>query len=327
VACWGLTNKRQGRISPFFFKKKGDKQRLVLDCRSINQAFRKPPRLDMGAADSLGRLHNPRKRDTYVGTADIMNCFYQCGVCTELSEHFCFEDIDASIVKSWGATQDIHGNILPDSGVIAPCLLILPMGWTWSFWLVQTMHEEFLAEAGFSSSSCLVSQWSAPPLSEVPIAMPYCDNLTLLGHDEKRVNADLSRLILLFESKGFELHEIEWAGLTRDILGARFDGHANVVRPRGERSWTPRGAILYASRESSVMSGQQLEKLLGHFVVDALHSRLALSIFRAAILLHAPEVVCFRVSGTFGSFGNIANHPISHCSSVGPCRHCYRCLQ
>ena len=39
-------------ITPFFFVKKNDKQRLVLDCRRCNALFKRPPAPDMGAGEA-----------------------------------------------------------------------------------------------------------------------------------------------------------------------------------------------------------------------------------------------------------------------------------
>ena len=42
--------------TPFFVKKKHGRQRLVFDCRSANQFFKKPPCSDMSASDSFQYL-------------------------------------------------------------------------------------------------------------------------------------------------------------------------------------------------------------------------------------------------------------------------------
>ena len=46
-------------ISPFFVAKKSGKQRLVLDCRVVNQRFRPPPRVALAAGYTWSRLHIP----------------------------------------------------------------------------------------------------------------------------------------------------------------------------------------------------------------------------------------------------------------------------
>lgn len=55
----GLTRRRRGTVSPFFVKKKKGQQRLVLDCRAVNQLFRRPRRPEMGPAESAQRMQTP----------------------------------------------------------------------------------------------------------------------------------------------------------------------------------------------------------------------------------------------------------------------------
>ena len=74
----GLTRRRRGTVSPFFVKKKKGQQRLVLDCRAINQLFRKPRRPEMGPAESIQRMQTPEGQTSYEADADLKNCFYQC---------------------------------------------------------------------------------------------------------------------------------------------------------------------------------------------------------------------------------------------------------
>eukprot|EP00969_Alexandrium_andersonii_P144533 6391331-Alexandrium_andersonii.AAC.1 len=38
---------------------------------------------------------------------------------------------------------------------VRACLTVLPMGWSWAFWLVQKMHEEVCRQAGIGQSRIL----------------------------------------------------------------------------------------------------------------------------------------------------------------------------
>eukprot|EP00972_Heterocapsa_arctica_P049344 7263173-Heterocapsa_arctica.AAC.1 len=71
---------------------------------------------------------------------------------------------------------------------------------------------------------------------------------------------------------------MRWSLLRRNIglWGPFFDGEHHCVRPRGEKAWTFRGALRHAA-SGSAMTGRQLEVLIGHYVVEALYTRPALS--------------------------------------------------
>ena len=120
--------------------KKNGKQRLVLDCRDVNRYFRRPPKPEMAAAESIQRLDNSDGGPIYIAEADIQNCFYQIGLPPELCELFCFEhSYSINEIHELGLTKDIHGNNCI-SGPLSLCLTALPMGFSWSFWIVQELH-------------------------------------------------------------------------------------------------------------------------------------------------------------------------------------------
>eukprot|EP00972_Heterocapsa_arctica_P054859 8088378-Heterocapsa_arctica.AAC.1 len=60
------------------------------------------------------------------------------------------------------------------------------MGFSWSFWVVQHIHERIAHDSGFPAERCLVGSWPAPTLLDGPIALPYCDNVTVIGTDKKQ---------------------------------------------------------------------------------------------------------------------------------------------
>jgi hypothetical protein len=238
----GFSQTRHAEVSPFFVKKKLGRQRLVLDCRQANQCFRNPPRPDLGCADSLQNLETSSDFPPFIGSADIKNCFYQCGILPELSEWLAFAGEEASFAARLGCTHDIWGNPLPQRGTIYPVLLVLPMGWNWSFWIVQRMRVKVLARAGIDRSRLLVSSWPAPPLGKETVAMPYCDNLAIIGLDPTQVNADLTKLMNTFTSVGFELHEVEFATAQHRTLAAVFDVNI-IVSALGGGKLGPSGAL------------------------------------------------------------------------------------
>ncbi|CAK0885505.1 unnamed protein product, partial [Prorocentrum cordatum] len=207
-----------GKITPFFVKAKQGPQRLVLDCRRVNQMFRHPPKPEMSSAENMHGLEAPDEASpVFVATGDIHNCFYQCGVPSALSEYFSFEAV--------------------------------------------ALHAELLREAGFGQDLIMSNAWLAPPhppLTDDPVAPPYCDSLAVFGMSRERVDQRLRELIGVFEGEGFVLREISWASTSSDIPGTAFDG--------------VRGSI----------SGKTLERLLGHYVVEALNQRPALSVLRAS---------------------------------------------
>ena len=272
--------RRRGEIAPFFVSKKKRKQRLVLDCRQVNQQFRKPPRPELGAAEVYRDLEAEGAAQLFIGEADIQNCFYQCGIPAWLCEFFGFRAESASWARELGASLDVWGSDLPKTGEVYPVLTALPMGWNWAFYLVQRMHEEMIARQGFPRSRCLVGAWPPPSLKEGPIAAPYCDNLTVVGTSEAEVEAHVQNLAKAFEGAGFAMHDITWVASEGTPLGCHFRGSRLEVGPKPERVWRLKQAFRYLERGGRA-TGRQVECLLGHYTSEVLHERSALSVSRA----------------------------------------------
>ena len=270
-----------GTISPFFVKKKGGRQRLVLDCRNVNECFRRPPKPEMAAAEAIQRFDNPEGSPIYIAEADIQNCFYQIGLPSDLARYFCFEHTySREDLQQLGLSRDLDGYQL-DSDPYYLCLTALPMGFSFSFWIVQELHYDALKQCGFPASRCVLGNWPTPSLKEGPVALAYCDNLNIFGKDPKEVDNALSIVMKFLESKGFALHEVVYATPWSKPLGSFFNGYDNLLGSRPDKAWTLQGALKWFGQGPRV-SGKQVEIILGHFTHEALYARGALSVFRAA---------------------------------------------
>lgn len=116
-------------------------------------------------------------------------------------------------------------------------LTALPMGFSWSVYFVQAMHEQRIRHAGLPESRCLVSSWPSPDSREGPIRLPYCDNLSVIGLDPVEVRRQLARIMPCFTDVGFELHEREWARSCSTPLGSNFSGDTGTVGPKDDDTW------------------------------------------------------------------------------------------
>ena len=212
-------------MTPFMVRKKHGRQRLVLDCRLVNEAFRKPPKMDIGAAENLAGLRVPEGEKLHVAQADIENCFWQCGLEPELSVFFGMPKISGVDACSLGIEQDMWGNDVRHLSEVYPCVTSLPMGWTWAFYLAQELHRDILLRSGFGPERIIVGGWPIPDLAEHKVvSLPYCDNLTVIGTDPERVLAERDRALSMFEKMGFFMHGISDVESDTLVLGSAVGG-------------------------------------------------------------------------------------------------------
>ena len=201
ILSW--TQRPRGRVGSFVVKKKPkeingkmvDRQRLILDCRRVNTLFRAPPITELGSLPALGDLSIPVGQQLFISGGDIKDCFYACGLPSSLRDYFCFS-FDISIDEA----RDIFGaDFLANSadsflerGTISPCLDVLPMGYSWSFYLVQSLHVQACLESSGNPSNSVTLDARPPPqlMSGSSLSMPYCDNTHVLSMDSDIAHHD-----------------------------------------------------------------------------------------------------------------------------------------
>lgn len=310
-----FTDTCRGRVGAFCVSKKPkyvdgkrvERQRLVLDCRAVNLQFREPPRTELGSLASLAEVTIPEGEQLYIATSDICDCFYACGCPPGLEQFFCLhEDV------SWDEVCDItegkfDGSSLQSSR-ICPCISVLPMGFNWSFYLVQVLHEQAALQAlGQSRDSVFLDAHPSPVLSSQQCcSMPYCDNVHVLSLNPELCQQGKDLVVSKLESMGFTMHEHTSASTLTQTLGGIVDGSVGEVRATSLRMWSLIYAFEYIA--CHVVSTELVQRLLGHAMCVCCHNRAGMCIFRRLYdyvhsgspprrLTHSEQLECKIFSG------------------------------
>ena len=112
----------------------------------------------------MAQLEVPAGHTVYIAQADVENCFYQVANPPWLCEWFCLEPLSVRELQSLGPRSDIWGHTLGGDPheLMFPCLTALPMGFNWSFWIVQHLHERIAQQSGFPAQRRLTASWPTP---------------------------------------------------------------------------------------------------------------------------------------------------------------------
>ena len=278
----GLTDGVQGRVGVFAVSKKPkvengvikERQRLILDCRGVNMRFKDPPRSELGSLAALTELELPDGQNLFVAGADIQDCFYAAKLPGDLQSFFCLaHDLD----------RDEACNIFGDDFVqhsdlqsFSPCINVLPMGFSWSFYIIQQLHEQSVRRSlGIPREDVILNGYPAPQLSgDKVVAMPYCDNCHSLALSAEGCEEGKKRMCEDLEGMGFSLHE----QVGFPTLGGVIDGVDGSIRPTSTRAWN----ILYAFEYllDHRVEYKVVQRLLGHAMFLCVLHRGGMSIFR-----------------------------------------------
>ena len=280
----GFSDGCKGRVGAFCVAKKPkvvdavkiNRQRLVLDCRQTNLLFKPPPQTHLGSLASLAESEIADGCTLHVAGADIRDCFYAVNMDQGLQQYFglAFDISDDELFRVTG------GVFTGGSGCNVPVIKVLPMGFSWSFYLVQQLHTENALNAlGLDEKHLFLEGRPAPSLRDDNLnIMPYCDNIHSICTDPSRCQEAKDSMVAALEDIGFELHEHMEASPVFETLGGVIDGDKGKVSSTKKRMWQ----LIFAFETASniVVSAKTIQRLLGHSMVVSVLNRNGMSVFR-----------------------------------------------
>lgn len=282
----GFTEHCRGRVGAFCVSKKPkvvsgvrhERQRLVLDCRQTNLQFRPPPLTELGSLSSIAEMYLPEGKNLWMAGADIRDCFYAVNLPKGMENFFCLKS-DVTRAEMHHITKgrfsiEFFGN------TIIPCVKVLPMGFNWSFYLVQKLHEQLARNSlGIPRSSVFLDGHPPPMLQGEDVGtMPYCDNVHVLSLQQDACQTGKDEVCSSLELAGFDLHEHEDATTLFPTLGGIVDGKAGEVRATPKRMWTL--IFIFNFMAHAVIDADFVQRVLGHAMVVCTLNRGGMSIFR-----------------------------------------------
>ena len=271
------TFKKAG-ITPFFVIKKKGKLRLVLDCRATNEHFKKPPDIAMAAGYSFGQLEVGGDQQVFVAQSDIKDYFYSIGLPSYLHPFFSLPPIRPRLLQH--RIAELTG--LKHFDEVYPQMKVVPMGWSWSMFFAQRIHQhQVMIGTGISHEQVLADGRPAPPLdSGKCVIIPYADNLNVVGVNQKEVQDVKDLAVKQLRKVGFRVHEEEDACTYSKALGFIIDGKKRKIYPVPEKRDKVIAALRWLSNRPKV-TGKCIERIVGHCIHFFMLKRELLSIFRS----------------------------------------------
>lgn len=258
------------RIECFFVGKKDGRIRMVIDCRRANCWFHHPDKVHLCTAEALSRIQLDEGQSLYVSTADLKDAFYHFELPTELRPFFTMRGVAAGEV---GVSESGKIAVTPGQKIY-PRLKVLPMGWSHALWWCQVIHQRIVSTIGATSLNCLEDKAAAP--SSRCCHLEYVDNFVVIGTSEDEVGRMADSGVNALRSKGLVVHEEEKSSQQIAVLGWEFD--YSIFKPKSKRVWRVRRAFEYFLNKGMI-SGRQLEKVVGHATFLCLGRRESLAVF------------------------------------------------
>jgi hypothetical protein len=209
--------------------------RLILDARPANCYFLKPATVILPSPSHLAALRVQDERDhLWVAKLDLSNFYHQLALPHWIRPYFALpalmaeeiEDIDNAYVSdalrlaSRAARVSIH-----------PCCATLPMGFSHSVFLAQSVHEHILYESGAVQPADNIV-FLASPYVDRPLHGLYVDDCVLIGTEQQRLLLVYRRVVDAYRAKRLPPKTAKCVEPTLQpvtVLGMDIDGrHASI---------------------------------------------------------------------------------------------------
>ena len=261
---------QEEEVGLFFVKKKQNCLRLIMDCRRANLHFAEPSTVELATGDALGKLEVGRDDTLYLASADLANAFYTLELPAEWRRFFGFRRVRAVHL----GVVEVNGQAVAPDTWVYPRTLVVPMGWAWALWWCQSVNERICERSGLAACHRVRDGFPIPGGSFWHLQ--YVDNLHVLGTDKTEVEKKFWDAVRGLREAGLTVHEIEFSESTVTMLGWQIE-EKGVLRPTYKRIWRIRIAIRELLSRGR-MTGQQLERLIGHMTFVSLCRREALAV-------------------------------------------------
>ena len=269
----GFTDKPKIQVGLFVVTKKGEKQRLIVDARPTNRFFRAPPATLLGSVEAWGKLE-VQEEEFFVAQEDVRD---------DLGEYFSLPEVQAEMISKEMGSLPLEAQRIFDKGNrIYPHFRVLPMGFSWAFHLAHEAHVH-LARQALPGVPVATDRRPPPVLSAEAgsdsAMMIYADNNNHIGVKSESVACEQKAMMDRLHEHGLATHDITEASGIAESLGVRVDGLSGRITATPARDWRLFRA-LRALETRPIISGEELQVVLGHMTMRSMLNRSLLSILR-----------------------------------------------
>jgi hypothetical protein len=251
-----------------------DKIRLIIDARPANKVFVDPDPVELPSPSVVAQLSVPVDATLYTGKSDLDNFYHRLRLPDWMQPYFALPPVRCSDVGLPG------GDVL-----VYPCCTTLPMGWSHSVFVAQSIHEHVVdSRSGLSKADRMTSSSTVYSLSGSRVLyVIYIDDVLFFSLDPLAGVGAMAKYDSAVSSVGLPVKPSKRVAPTSDCvegLGLEIDGRARRIGVSPSKLWKLCDATVSLFGQRFV-SGDQLRVLMGRWTWACLINRPSLSVFNA----------------------------------------------
>ncbi|CAK0882535.1 unnamed protein product, partial [Prorocentrum cordatum] len=261
-------------VGVFFVRKKDGSLWIIFDPRRTNSQFVPPDSVALASPEALGDLELPAGQGLWVSEGDVENCYYQFLLPDDLRADFVLPAVPRKLLP-----RSLRRLLPPGNDFVH---FQVPMGWSWAVALVQAANGELLRAGPQGARRWICNRRCAPAVAgREPAALLYIDNFASLGTVKEAVQLDGDSMERQLRGRGLTTHDISGPHVDVDLLGFHIDGVQGAIHIAPKRFWRLAMSLDYILKHP-LLTGAELERLIGHLTYVLLLRREVLSLLSAS---------------------------------------------
>lgn len=272
----------------FGVPKDGDGIRLIIDATPANRLFIPCPHVQLPDPGTLARLsvttdlHSQRRGALYMAKADLESFYHQLMLPEWLQPYFSLPGIAvevlvaAGLISSGGAVEDREA-------LMYPMCTTLPMGWSHSVFVSQSVHEYVLYVVGGLNPLHNVMHLRSPFIT-CGVHLIYVDDFGVLANSRSECDHILSIAVNAYSTAGLMLKLSKLRSSSKEpiqLLGMCISGENYSITLPPDRL---RRLVMLTidTLRAPLVSGVHVQRLVGLWVWQLLLARPALAVLQNA---------------------------------------------
>jgi hypothetical protein len=270
----------------FGVDKPDDSIRLIVDARPANSVFIPSPPVVLPSPTAFTHLYTDGQKPIYVAKIDLDNYYHQLLLPEWLCPYFCLPPVPICQLHDVSLDATIINNCNENNhGMIYPMVCTLPMGFSHSVYIGQSMHEHMIYSSGVLSPNDRVFDTptshrhfdTAGTLHSI-----YIDDVVLMDTDAERLTDTIHKLLDMYKSNGIvvKMSKLVWPSCTGvEVFGLEFNGKHHTLGLSATKMFKLMQDTIRIIRSTEI-TGRQLSSIVGQWTWASLIRRECLSVFR-----------------------------------------------
>ncbi|CAK0898689.1 unnamed protein product, partial [Prorocentrum cordatum] len=214
-----------------------------------------------------------------VASGDVECCFYQYELPPWARAFFGLPAVQARFLDS-AARQRL--GVSDSSEMIHFVARVVPMGWSWAVHLIQEAHAHVLSSIS-PDAPWIADKAPAPaPGTQCATAkMLYIDNVAVFASGSGDPALEVERMLAALGARGIQASFDRDDGGMHALLGFVLHKPSATWRLSHSKFWRLKFSLDFALAPGRLVTGRELERLMGHITAAVMLQRHMLSLFHA----------------------------------------------